>query len=269
MNDVTEMPGDGGMTITFPLAAFKKILEKESGKDYTDGPVFGKWSVEPDGTLVEIRFSNWDEHDVPVEEKRIELINGTIKNAGEKAVKDDIPFNAWLVNRIGGEIKGIMDATRNLGSVEDHLRAIDAELRGKLRATFWCCMNPDIEITIDPMKTGTDGVVANRGVYNNYKCKTCGKSWIEMVSPMVGGYASVSQIVQKEIEDYHHGYIKELKMRCPACHSAHFHVVIVNEDKKTHHYEIWCSNCNTTCGPFPHEMGRLEKPVKNVPPEPS
>jgi hypothetical protein len=242
-------------TITFDLDELAKLLDEESGTDYTGGPVcFGKWEVDREGNLVEIGY---DDHEPgtgkPVEKTRKVLMKG--KLSGGHDAKDRA---IWMINRIDKQLSVVMDAKSKLHDAEEGLRDVSTELRGEMRAWNWCCTNPDIEITIDLMKIAKDGIVINHGVYNNYKCKSCGKTWVEMVSPGPG-YASISSIEKKEIEDYHKRYIKKPKIRCPVCHNAGIHVVTVNEDKKTHHYEIKCLNCGWKSDPMEHAWGRLDK----------
>lgn len=178
----------------------------------------------------------------------------------ENQKKEDVPDKSrvvWITNRIEAQLQAADRTASQLRYMTDALRDISTELRGSMRAWNWCCTNPDIEITIDPMKTRSDGLVINQGVYNNYHCKNCGKDWVELVHGDTG-YASISDIEKKEIEDYHKGYIKKPKLRCPVCHNAGFHIVIVNEDKKTHHYEVRCLNCGWKSDEMEHSWGYLK-----------
>jgi hypothetical protein len=97
---------------------------------------------------------------------------------------------------------------------------------------------------------------ADNGTYNNYHCKKCGKKWVELVTH---GGCSAQDFNSKEIEDYHKGYVKEPKLRCPLCDSAS--LVIVNEDKKTHHYEVHCMNiyCQWKSKKYEHSWGYLKE----------
>jgi predicted RNA-binding Zn-ribbon protein involved in translation (DUF1610 family) len=242
-------------TVTFDLDELNKILAEESGHDYTNGPVaFGTWRIDPEGNLVEIGHDTFDDDNNPVEKTRKTLIKGRISGVDGKTARA-----RWLIDRVDKQLGWVMDARTKLGIAEEGLRDVSTEMRGELRAWSWCCMNPDIDITIDPMKKESDGTVVNiYGVYNHYKCKNCGKEWIEQVSPGPG-YASISDIDKKEIEDYHKGYITKPKLRCPVCHDAGIHVVIVNENKKTHHYEIHCTECGWKSDDIGHSWGYLKK----------
>jgi len=181
-----------------------------------------------------------------------------IPDPAKNNTKEDAAFLARMQSAVSTQIVEAMEAKRKIDRIERGLRDLDCELRGRLQGGhFWCCANPDIKITIDPMETGIGGLVTNHGVYNNYKCNNCGKTWVEQVSSGPG-YASQASIEEKEIEDYHTGYIKRPKMRCPICHNAGFHIVIVNHDKQPHEYELWCLNCNFK-ERRPFDCGFLEK----------
>jgi hypothetical protein len=64
--------------ITFDLDAFTELIAKESGKDYTSSPYSGRWTIDNDGNIIEIRYNKLDEDANPVITKRRTLIGGII-----------------------------------------------------------------------------------------------------------------------------------------------------------------------------------------------
>lgn len=67
-------------SISFDLDEFKKLLEEESGKDYTCPPWAGKWQVDGQGNIVEIRYDEYGVDGKPIVIKRAKILYGVISD---------------------------------------------------------------------------------------------------------------------------------------------------------------------------------------------
>jgi len=76
-----EKPAHDRKKISFDLDEFKQLLEKESGKEYTSKPYVGRWSVDDDGRLFEVRYNNYDVDGRPVILKTRLIATGKISDA--------------------------------------------------------------------------------------------------------------------------------------------------------------------------------------------
>lgn len=168
----------------------------------------------------------------------------------DKAEKSVIQPEPAFLKRINvlimKKIESLMDARRSIQKVEETLRELWYEIG--TRASAWrCCSNMDLEIKVLPKYDTSNG-----DDFNEYKCKNCGTTWVKRTGKSGAAHTD------SEIEDYHRGLVSELKLRCPVCHSATIHMIIVNHDKRPHEHEIYCSKCGWKQR-FPFTYGYMEK----------
>lgn len=163
----------------------------------------------------------------PATSKDVEILD--LKNA---CCVPEPAFLKRVKEIVSKDLGTVMDARRDLHRVEESLRDLWYEI-GQRAVPWACCTKMDLEIKLLP---GYD--TSNGDNFNEYKCKNCGTKWVKRVGNSIG------MEVDSEIEDYHRGLVSQKKLRCPFCHSAHLHINIINHDKRTHEYEVWCSKCD-------------------------